>query len=174
MKFAFIFCVLIFFIDANEWIEHIDPAGKFKIATPAPLTHKADTIETEIGELIYHTLFYQAEAQSANQVFMLSYCDYPLGSVHSDSTALLEDFFKATIREATFSVNGELMYQSDELVQGFSGKYWRIDYRNRQAVIKTKAFVVENRYYAIQIVSTREKHLNPENERFINSFRLMR
>lgn len=173
MKFTLILWVFAFLGYTNQWIDYVDPNGRFIIATPAPLTHKADTIETEIGKLIYYTLFYQAEAQSANQVFMLSYCDYPEGSVHSDSTALLDDFFKATIREATFSINGELMYQSNEVVQGFSGKYWRIDYRNRQAVIKTKAFVVKNRYYALQIVSTREKHLNPDNERFMSSFRLM-
>ncbi|NJK82504.1 MAG: hypothetical protein HC912_00465 [Saprospiraceae bacterium] len=172
MKFIPLFFLLHLSVQA-QWIEYVDAEGKFTIVAPASLTHKADTVETEIGKLVYHTLFYQAEAASANQVFMLSYCDYPAGSVHSDSTALLDDFFKATIREATFSINGELMYQSDEDTQGFPGKYWRIDYRNRQAVIKTKAFVVRNRYYALQIVTTREKHLNPDNERFIESFRLI-
>ncbi len=158
----------------NDWKEYIDPDGAFRLSAPATMTLKIDTVQTDIGALVYRTLFHQADVSLANQVFMLSYCDYPKGSIHSDSTDLLTDFFESTIREATFSVNGELMYQSDESLGGFPGKYWRIDYRNRKAVIKTKAFIVRNRYYAIQVVATKEKHLNQDSDQFLNSFRLLK
>lgn len=157
----------------NDWEEYVDPAGAFRLSAPAALIHKADTVTTEVGDLIYHTLFHQADKAEGNQVFMFSYCDYPAAAIHSDSTDLLKDFFESTIREAAFSVNGELMYQTDETLDGYPGKYWRVDYKNRSAVIKTKGFLVRNRYYAIQVVATKERHLNPESERFMDSFHLL-
>lgn len=156
----------------TEWVLYESKDSQFRILAPGALKEKVDTFETKLGELYYHTLFYQAEVETGNQVYMISYCDYPEGTIHSDSIDLLPNFFKETMETATFSINGELMYKTDEEVQGFPGKYWRIDYRQGKAVIKTKAFLVKNRYYALQVVATKERHINPDSDRFIESFRL--
>ncbi|MEM8524665.1 MAG: hypothetical protein AAGG68_08475 [Bacteroidota bacterium] len=162
-----------FFFSQNDWTFYESKDKQFKILVPGELREKIDTFETDLGELHYHTLYHQATAETGNQVYMLSYCDYPEGSIHSDSTEILADFFEETIQTAKFSINGDLMYKADRNLYSYPGKYWRIDYRDGQAVVKTKAFVVKNRYYAIQVVATKEKHINPESERFMESFRLV-
>lgn len=161
------------FFQIQSWIFYESPDQRFRIAAPGPLTVQVDTITTEIGELYYHTLFYQADETAANQVYMLSYCDYPQGSLHSDSTELVIDFFKETIEEAYFSINGELRYLSEEPYFEYPARFWRIDYLQGQAVIKTKAIVAGNRYYAIQVAAPKVRHINPDSERFFDSFRLL-
>ncbi|MEM0992112.1 MAG: hypothetical protein AAGI49_03705 [Bacteroidota bacterium] len=158
----------------TDWVKYESVDGQFELSTPDSLRLKIDTIETEIGDLYYHTLFTQGDETVGNQVYMLSYCDYPEGTIHSDSTEILKDFFKTTIRTAAYMVDGELMYQTDDDSYGYPGKYWRVDYRNRQAVIKTHAFVADNRYYALQVVSTKALHVNKDTDRFFDSFELLK
>jgi hypothetical protein len=168
------YCLLLLLPFSTDWVTYESKDGQFKLATPDKLTLNIDTVETEIGELHYHTLFTQGDQSVGNQVYMLSYCDYPEGTVHSDSTAILNDFFKTTIRTAAYMVDGELMYQTDEETFGYPGKYWRVDYRSGQAVIKTRAFVAGSRYYALQVVSTKLLHINPDTDRFFDSFQLLK
>jgi hypothetical protein len=101
---------------------------------------------------------------------MITFCDYPPGSIHSDSTELLKDFFDASIDQATSSVHGELAYQNDVTLKGYPGKLWRINYLRGQALIKTRAFMVENRFYTIQTVTVKDMAINAASDRFFDSF----
>jgi len=104
---------------------------------------------------------------------MITFCDYPPGTIHSDSTELLKDFFAASVDQATSSVKGELAYQADIVQQGFPGKIWRINYLRDQAVIKTKAFMVRNRFYSIQTVTLKDMAINAASDRFFDSFLIL-
>ena len=127
------------------------------------MTFKTDTIETTIGEVPYHTYFLQApQPEKSNVLYMVSYCDYPINAMHSDSAELIQEFFESTMDAAAFSIAGNLVYSDNIELNGYPGKFWRIDYLQGQAVIKTKAFIVENRYYNIQTVMLRKLSLNPE------------
>jgi len=103
----------------------------------------------------------------------VSYCDYPEGTVHSDSLDLLKDFFQATVESSVTSVNGELFYAADIKLGDHPGKLWRVNYRDNTAAIKTKAFVAGNRYYAVQAITLRDKSLNNAIDKFLDSFEII-
>jgi hypothetical protein len=161
----------------QRWEELKSYEGRFRLLAPGPMAHKVDSIETGLGTLAYHVYFYhapKAEEQSAdNLLYMLSYCDYPEEAVHSDSLELVEEFFAATIESAVSSVRGELLYASEQDFRGYPGRIWRIDYLSGQAVIKTKAFLVGPRYYALQTITVKDRSLNPSTNRFLDSFQLL-
>lgn len=158
----------------SEWEELISYDGRFRILTPGTLLNKEDTIDTPIGRLVYHTFYYNNTNQEGeNYVYMLSYCDYPDQTIHSDSLDLLKDFFETTMDAAVNSVRGELMYSTDTDLDDYPGKLWRIDYLNGRAIIKTKAIVVKSRYYAVQTVTQKGKGLNQATDIFLDSFRLL-
>jgi hypothetical protein len=104
---------------------------------------------------------------------MVSYCDYPKYSIHSDSTELVKDFFKTTVETAVESVKGELSYSSDITMNEFPGRLWRVDYNDGKALIKTKSFLVKNRYYSIQVISLKDKGMNLQIDKFLDSFSLL-
>jgi hypothetical protein len=156
------------------WQEFNDYNGRFSITTPGPMTAKVDSVKTPLGTLAYHAFFFQPANDNAdNAVYMVSYCDYPEGSVHSDSLGLVQDLFDATQESAAMSVNGEVRYADALNAAGYPGRIWRIDYRDGRASIHTRAFVVANRYYAVQTVCKRDMALNPSSDRFLESFRLL-
>ena len=148
--------------------------GKFKVLTPGEMIKKENPIKTEIGDLNYITYLHQpSEKNPDNLVYMVSYCDYPKYSIHSDSTELVEDFFKTTVETAVESVKGELSYSSEITMNEFPGRLWRVDYNDGQALIKTKSFLVKNRYYSIQVISLKEKGMNLQIDKFLDSFSLL-
>ncbi len=148
--------------------------GKFKVITPGEMVKKENPIKTDIGELNYITYLHQStEKNPDNLVYMVSYCDYPKYSIHSDSTELVEDFFKTTVETAVESVEGELSYSSEIMMNNFPGRLWRVDYNDGKALIKTKSFLVKNRYYSIQVISLKDKGMNLQIDKFLDSFTLL-
>ena len=158
----------------DKWEEMISYDGRFRLMSPGKMESKHDTMKTAIGELVYHTFYFQTDEKSEeNYVYMLSYCDYPPYTIHSDSSDLLLDFFETTVETAVSSVRGELMYSTDTDLNDYPGKLWRIDYLNGRAIIKTKALVVKSRYYAVQTVTKKGMGVNQSADVFLDSFRLL-
>lgn len=158
-----------------DWEELISYEGRFRVLSPGKMESKADTIETPLGDLVYHTFFFHTnDKKEENYVYMLSYCDYPEFTVHSDSLDLLQAFFDTTVESAVSSVRGNLMYSTDTDLDDYPGKLWRIDYLNGRGIIKTKAVVVDNRYYAVQTVTRKGRAINQASDAFLDSFRLLK
>ncbi|HKK75219.1 MAG TPA: hypothetical protein VJ953_09115 [Saprospiraceae bacterium] len=159
----------------DHWENFTSVNGLFKVRTPGPMKHKADTVSTRIGTLVYHTYFYQEELEEGadNFIYMVSYVDYPSTAVHSDSTELISEFFEVTMDQAAFSIAGEVIYNNPIKVEGYPGYIWRINYKEDTGVIKTKAVLANNRYYSIQAVTVKELALNAAIDRFLDSFQLL-
>lgn len=127
-----------------------------------------------MGAITYHTFFHRpSDDPNGNYWFSVSYCDYPPETINSDSLNLVEEFFDETIKESAFSVNGEVRYVEQVDYNGFPGRFWRVDYLKGQAAIKSKAYLIANRFYVIQVVSLAEKSANPNVQRFLEGFRLL-
>jgi hypothetical protein len=158
----------------EKWSYFRSLPGNFEVQIPGDFTEKSDTVDTPVGSLIYHTAFLQLEKQDSDNLFyMVSYCDYPEETIHSDSTDLLEEFFAGTMETAAVSVRGNLVYSAPLDQDDFPGWQWRIDYLDGQVVIKTRAFVAERRYFSIQTIMYKNKSMNRSSSRFFESFRLL-
>ena len=162
------------FLAGQSWPEAVHYDGKFRVAAPAPLVERVDTIEVAVGRLPYHVHYYQSpDLQADNLFYMVSYTDYPAGTVHPDSTELLPAFWETTVAASVASLGGELLYDSPAPFGTYPGHRWRVDYLEGKAVVKTWAFLRGNRYYALQTIALKEKSLNPSTERFFDSFDLL-
>lgn len=158
-----------------RWQEFRSEQGRFRVLVPGPMKEKQDTVDTFVGAVVYHTFFFQPFGQSGeNLLYLLSYCDYPEHTVHSDSTDLLAEFFAITMSAAAESVDGEISYSDDIRLKRYPGKLWRVEYLDGKAIIKSRAYLVGRRFYSLQAVMFREKILNLSSERFLESFRVFR
>lgn len=157
--------------ETNNWKELRSFEGRFRIAMPGEVKEKSYTLATDVGDLTYRTFYCQLPIKgSDNLMYMLSYVDYPEDALHSDSTELIQEFFEATMDAAAQSVKGDLVYSGADDYKGFPGKRWRIDYLRGTAVIKTRAIIVDNRYFAIQTITKKDKNLNLSTDKFFESF----
>ena len=171
----FLFFPFFLFSQNLSWKVFQSYDGRFKVEIPGGELQKHERqIYTDIGEITYITYFYQSPEKNAeNALYSVSYCDYPAYTMHSDSTALLEEFFNNTISSAKESVYGELRYADNINYLDYPGKLFRIDYRQATATLKSKTYLVNNRFYNVQIATTKGKSLNDAADHFLDSFHLI-
>ena len=174
MRFLLFLLPSVVFAQEASWQEHTNAEGRFRISLPGSFTEKVDSLETEVGHLVYHTFFLQTDEKTADNLFyMVSYCDYPASVVFADSVGLAEELFQTTIESAAEAMKGSVAYSSDIQLDKYPGKQWRIDYLDGKAVIKNRAYLVGNRFYSLQTISFKEKSLNSDGTKFFDSFRLL-
>lgn len=154
----------------QNWEEHNDYDGRFRIFLPAEWDHRVDSVTTAVGDLAYHTYWLQTPTDTADNVmYMLSYVDYPEGALHHDSIELVTEFLDASQEEAEKRMRGDLLFATPKERNGYPGRYWRIDYLDGQASVRTQAFIASNRYYALQTVSKSNRGVNSSTDRFFDS-----
>lgn len=174
ISILFLFSFVSYSLVGQTWEVFQSFDGKFSVLTPGKMEKKENPIETEIGQLNYITYIHQPTSKEAdNLVYMVSYCDYPEFSVHSDSTDFISEFFTTTVETAVESVKGELAYSSEISLDEYPGMLWRVNYNDDQALIKTKAFLVKNRYYSIQVITLKDKSMNLLIDKYLDSFSLL-
>ena len=154
------------------WREFKSFEGKFRVVVPdGEMTEKVSKIKTALGELPYHTFLNRPKEKSTdNMYYLVNYCDYPKGTFHSDSTDLINEFMATTIESSAKSVGGSVTYSGDIEQHGSKGKVWRVQYNGDRALIKSKCYLVGDRFYMIQTMMLREKAVNPTADKFLDSF----
>lgn len=156
-----------------EWKSYRNIDGMFKVLTRGAFQQKTIKAQTSIGEITTKTFIYQPEEQEENLIYMITYYDFPKGSIHSDSTELLEDFFKTTIEQSAESVSGTVIYSNELEQQGYRAWQWRVNYGEDKVAIKTKSFLIANRFYSVQTVGLTAAPNNNTSEFFMNSFKVL-
>ncbi len=154
------------FVPENSGASIMVPGGLMK--------HSTKTTSTNIEDLTYNTFAIDFEDPELGYfAFILSYIDYPEGSMHSDSTELIEEFFSIAVKESIFQMRGEMIYESDEEFFKFPTKVWRINYKNGRATIRNKSIMINNRFYMLQVMSSTNVKANEVAQNYLESFRLL-
>lgn len=160
----------------HRWTELNEVDGRFRVLAPAELTHKTDTLTTDVGEQVFHTFFLQApdKDRAENIIYALSYVDYPDGAIHHDSLELVTELLASTEEETERAVGGKVIYSAPKQIGFQPARQWRIDYPSKggTASARTLAGVVDNRYYELKVFSLRAAGVNDSADRFFDSFRV--
>jgi hypothetical protein len=163
-----------FAVTVLTWKEYKSFDGKFRVITPTgEMTEKIKKIKTGLGDVAYHTFMERPEEKNPDCVFyVVNYCDYPQGTFPADSTELINEFLNETVNESVKAVHGLLTYQSDVQLLTHKGKIWRVQYNGVHAFIKSKCFLVGDRFYLVQTMMKKEKSMNPSADKFLDSFQV--
>ncbi|NND33519.1 MAG: hypothetical protein HKN76_13085 [Saprospiraceae bacterium] len=147
----------------------------FEVRVPGEMIHDIKQFQTEIGEINYHSFYYQSESDTSGSfVYVISYYDSPALKIPADSVTLIEEFFQSTVEQAAMSLAGEVLILDDISYRGkYPGKFWRLHYNGGRSVMKTKAFLVEGRFYSVQVAVEARFSLSDEIDNFMNSFKLI-
>jgi len=155
-----------------DWITFNSDTGNFSILVPDTMIHTTKSLNVAIGKLDYQIYHYQGPDTSENWLYQLSYVDYPVGSVHSDSTDFLQLLFEENVKSSTKSVYGKLAYQQPDNYGKYPGHIFKVHFADDKVAIKTRLYMIENRFYTISVTGPKGLSLNPKVEQFLNSFRL--
>ncbi len=152
----------------NVWYNLPTDTLGFNAFFPEKPIHVNQKLETELGDLLQET-FYISRDEGPVYVYQINFLEYPEGTIHSDSTDLLDEFYQETIWAAMEQFQGVLVYDNEISLKGFPGRLYRIDYNDEKLTLKVHCFVVRNRYYSVQVIHNKGVKSNAV-ERFFNAF----
>ncbi len=170
----FLICmsIILFGFQTTDWEYHLSEDKKFSILTPGKLTTTLDTVGSAIGPIFCNNLVYQEKADSVAAIYSLSHCEYPSGTLHSDSTELTTLYFDSTVASMVSSIGGTLLYESEQTYAGYPGRIWKMSYDKGKKWGKFKALMVENRLYILQVRANDSVTTRDHATRFLDSFTL--
>jgi len=175
-KFVFLLLIFLVFIpcmNAQENWKTFKPNRElFSLNVPGEMKYGEKNLLTDVGNLKVITYLYQAGSEEKNYLYLINYVDYPEGTFHSDSSEIIQDFFDITIEQNIKDLGGELVYSSEFFHQNYPGRIYRVSYNKNKAVLKSHIYLVHDRFYSLQVFTLSEKSLNPDMDRFLNSFKL--
>jgi len=177
MRFLFIILILGYSVLAQAqvqdgWGPYRSPEGQFTVMTKGIFKKATYHSTTEIGDMDMFGFSYPAKPTAKDVIYTVMYYDFPEGSIHSDSTELANEFFKETVNSAKESVNGVVAYDSDIELNGYKGKHWRVNYNDGKRSIYSRAYLVKNRCYILNVISPDVSKSSGDATYYFNSFRL--
>ncbi len=155
----------------EEWKRFTPPGQSFEILTPGEMKNGEKRILTDLGHIQPVTWLFNDPAGVPNYLYLLSYIDYPDGTFNLDSLDLIREFFDVTIETQVKELAGQLVYQSDSPFGFYPGRIFRASYNQNKTVVKGRLILIDDRCYILQVYTFSEKSLNPEMDKFLNSFR---
>lgn len=148
-------------------------AAQFQILQPATFAEKYANIETEIGDMEVFTYYCEPPLEDPNYLYLINFMQYPEGSLHHDSTAMVSSLFKESLDESISGMNGRLLYEVEQSLQQYPAHLSRGEFNDGQNIVKSKMIVCENRFYFIQVFTSKEHSLNDRMDKFLDSFKLI-
>lgn len=152
--------------------------GSFSVLAPGEFVEKYQELETEVGSIEVYTLHCQLDIKDhPNFLYLINYYDYPDGfddDAENGEDEFLKNIFDESIDQSLTGLNGKLLYSTDiKLQEYYSGRVNRISYNDGESIVKSKMYLVNNRFYFLQVYTTKDNSLNLEMDDFLNSFKVL-
>jgi len=157
----------------EEWVLFVDPEEQFEVSVPDSARLTSTKVSTALGDLDYNVVTSRELTDDEVILYTLSYCDYPEGVFHKDSTELIELFFDETVAEAIESVDGSLLYSENFSGGKYPTRLWKIVSDKLDIHVKSKAMLVGDRYYCLQVTSPGSKSVKNSGNKFFDSFKVI-
>ena len=176
MKFIVAILIQFFLITISfgqDWKEYRSNYAEFSVMVPGPMEMKEQMVETELGKIEVLNFHCKMEEENPeNHLYMMTTYLFPDSSIQLTDAQTLDSLFNADIQRSLFDLGGTLLYDESVRESGHPAKLWKVDYD--RGVAKFKCFFINDRYYLLQVYSTKEKSLNTSINRYMQSFRSLR
>lgn len=167
-----------FFLQAQsiQWEKVSEFNPYWSVSMPGEPEYYKKEILTHVGEMEIHSYMLAPEysEEQSNLMYLIEYYDYPEGSFHPDSIELIDMFLDQTAIATSSEVGGELVYESNINKNGHRGKLYRCQYKDATYIMKSKMYLVGDRFYHLKVYCKKEYALNEEMDTFLDSFRLIK
>jgi len=164
--------IILSFKKTGDWFVLETPS--YRIRFPKKPTASSREVNSNIGILTLNLNIYEVPEteKDDNYAYLFDETSYPDSLINSNKKDILDVFFKNAIAGAVKNVNGRLLSETNIEINNYPGREVRIDFRDGQAVIKTRIYLVKNIVYMTEVISDTKNQSNSSADKFLNSFEL--
>lgn len=172
LTLLFLICTLDMVCGQQDWTYFQPKDQSFELSVPCDLSAGEKKIVTDIGEMHPFTWACSGTEGDPNYLYMVSYVDYPTGTLHADSVELMKTLLDESMDALLKDIHASLDYKADSPYGHHNGIIFRAMIDKNKVVVKCRMLIVDDRFYAIQVYTPMDKSLNDDINRYLNSFRL--
>lgn len=160
--------------DGNFEIKNDAAAPTYFVNFTDEPTTQHRVIDSEAGKITLTIRMLEVkDKKSPNMMFMANETKYPT-SINKEDTRTLNAFYKNAIDGALASTNGELISMEDIYYETYLGKEYKYYVGGGQAIVVSRAFLIEGTMYILGVFTQPGKEDNKEQKKFFNSFKLLK
>jgi len=160
---------------APDWYTYSSNEHGFSMKFPGKPVESSNEITTDIGPLNIKFFTYEPDtANEPNIVYMALVTIYPESKISSDKKDIIPQIFRNAIDGGVSNVKGILVSEKNISLGGYPGRSFKMTYDDGANVITAKAYLVKNRMYMMQTITTKANEDDASHERFLNSFSLLK
>lgn len=156
---------------AQDWVNYTSDSLHFSVESPKNLVFKQNVAMTDIGNLAMYSFGYKPKEKASNLLYQIIITQYPDQFMEDDTTGIKEYLIPSLIEESAELEGSELIYQ-DQIFRHSLPVYQWVIHNQGKVSIKSQAFIYKDRVYILQVMSSLNKALNEDIDRFFESFRL--
>lgn len=164
------FCLNAIFNSDQDWF--LLKKNDFSISFPGKPSTESQTMDSDAGMVPFQLHAYepQVSANDENYFYALAEILYPDSLINSDKTEKLDLFFRGSVEDAVKNIEGELLSEKIINIKNYPGREVRISFREGQATITMRMYLVRNKFFMLQTITKTDKTLNKSLNRFMDSF----
>jgi hypothetical protein len=163
-----LFLSMSLYLQGQEWIVLKNDSLHFSIESPGYLVAKENVAMTEVGNLKIKS-FGLLPKQGDNLLYQLIIMNYPAGTLSQDSVELHQVMLNELVVQSASANEAIVIYKEEVFLSSLVGIQWRV-HSGQEIVIKSRAFIYDDKIYIVQVMSKTEKSLNSFVNQFLDSF----
>lgn len=170
MLLSYLYLSLTLFVQSSSVFTCTE--GGFRIQQKGEYKEKWQEIETAIGPIETFTYFFEPQdsMQDPNYLYLINYMEYPAESFEGYSAVERDSFLIQSVDELRSSMDAKINYSIDLDLKDSSGLLCRMEFEDKNQIVKTKLILRDHRFYSIQVFTTAANSLNKEMDLFLDSF----
>ncbi|MBD3673187.1 MAG: hypothetical protein HUJ26_06635 [Planctomycetaceae bacterium] len=158
-------------IAAAEWTEYSNEEGGFSVEMPSKPEQQSLKQPIVGGQLEYH--FAISQLKGGDQIFMISYNDYPAKNVEQTDPQIILD---ACVQGAVKSRRGKLVSEEKIKLNGHPGRdiSFTGEADGEPLMVWHRCYLVENRLFQVMVMAKKENQPTQKDvQKFLTSFQLL-
>jgi len=107
-----------------------------------------------------------------NLVYGLSYTFFQAGTIHKDSAGI-DNFFIQLKNEMLANLHAKLLSEKEIHYNSYPGRKYKVSIKNGTAVILFRNYLMQDKYYTLQVCTPVENDNNIAVTKFFDSFKIL-
>ncbi len=171
MKTLFVFALLVILLglggcdEAVEWQSFESEDGRFSVSFPGTPEEQVESVTTAIGTI--ETQFFVVTQK--DMAYSVNLADYPPEVIAAED---IQQMLDGARDGAVSNVNGELLEEKELVLNGHPGREFKVKVEDEDIVVRARIYLVNERLYVVQALSTERLASSEDIEKFLDSFQL--
>src|ERR1017187_1258664 len=168
------FIIMSFIQNDGGWKEFKPLKGGCSVEMPGVPMVRSDKKNKDKPKDIKQMVFFLEPPKGTddNLVYGLSYTFFPAGTVHKDSLGI-DNFFNQLKDEMLAGLHAKLLSEKDINYNSYPGKEYKVSIKNGEAVILFRNYLMQDKYYTLQVCTPITNDNNIAITKFFDSFKIL-